>query len=168
MATEKDLDLALAAELEKSPEFLSWFVSHTKFAGSGVTFHSCRANHPWGTHPFRYTDETGTEAVVPRQSETDVLLLLKDKNGRIVGVHVENKVGAGKFTHDQVEMYPQRAAHWVGNERYGCYEDFDIVLIAPEMFRERNTRQAAQFPAFISHELIGQHIPLFATSAGVA
>ena len=48
MATEKELDLALAAALQSDPDFLAWFVSHTKFANAGVAFLSCRANHPWG------------------------------------------------------------------------------------------------------------------------
>jgi hypothetical protein len=168
MASEKELDLALASELEHNPAFLSWFLSHTKFAGSEVSFHACRANHPWGTHPFRHTDGSGAESVQSRQSETDVLLLLKEQNGRIVAVHIENKVGAGKFTNNQPEMYAQRAAHWVGNPRYGGYEEFDIVLVAPQEFVSRNSEQAAIFPVFVSHESIGQHIPLFAEHAGAA
>ena len=168
MATEKELDLALASELEQNPAFLAWFLSHTRFANSRAHFYSCRANHPWGTHPFRHVDSSGTESVETRQSETDVLLLLKESTGRIVAVHIENKVGAGKFTADQPEMYAQRAAHWVRNERYGGYEEFDIVLVAPEEFVSRNAEQAAIFPVVISHESIGQHIPLFAQHAGAA
>lgn len=166
MATEKEFDLALAAELERNPAFLSWFLSHTKFATSGASFHSCRANHPWGTHPFRCTDAVGAESLHLRQSETDVLLLLKESNGRIVALHIENKVGLGKFTKDQPEMYAQRAAHWIGDQRYGGYEDFDIVLAAPQAFVLRYAAQAEIFPVFVSHESIGQHIPLFGEHAG--
>jgi hypothetical protein len=54
-----------------------------------------------------------------RESETDVLLLVRDKNDVLAGVHIENKIGAGKFTKLQPEMYPHRAAHWVGDLRHG-------------------------------------------------
>ena len=168
MATEKELDRALAEELETNPAFLSWFMSHTTFSGSGAVFHSCRSDHPWGTHPFQQADGQGQNVVTQRQSETDILLNIRDRNGRILGVHIENKVGAGKFTNFQAEMYPQRAAHWVGNERYGAYEHFDTVLVAPEAFRQRNAEQAALFGAFISHEAVARHISLFAEPAGAA
>lgn len=82
-----------------------------------------------------------------------------------MAVHIENKIGVGKFTRDQPEMYAQRAAHWVSNARYGAYEGFDIVLVAPEEFVCRNMTQAAIFPVFVSHESIGRHIPLFAAHA---
>lgn len=169
MATEKELDLALAAELETNPAFLSWLVSQTKFSGSGATFTSCRANHPWGTHPFRSIDPaTGKSITTKRQSETDVLLVLTARDGRLLGLHIENKIGAGKFTDLQPEMYAQRAAHWLGNSRYGGYTDFETVLLAPEEFQRRNASQAALFDCFISHESVSQHIPLFRQASGAA
>jgi hypothetical protein len=83
------------------------------------------------------------------------------RDGRILGIHIENKVGAGKFTDLQPEMYPFRAAHWVGNAHYGGYVDFETVLLAPDAFRQRNSVQAEHFGCFISHEAVGQHIALF-------
>jgi hypothetical protein len=169
MATEKELDRTLAFELETNPKFLDWFVSHTKFSDCGATFHSCRADHPWGTHPFPYVDRGPGESITTkRQSETDVLLVVADKSGRLLGVHIENKVGAGKFTDLQPEMYAHRAAYWIGNPRYGGYTDFETVLLAPEAFRQRNTGQASLFGCFISHEAVGQHIPLFRQASGAA
>lgn len=169
MANEKELDCALAAELETNPDFVEWLISQTKFSSCGAKFHSCRANHPWGTHPFPGIDSvTGEIITTKRQSETDVLLVVSDRNGRLLGLHIENKVGAGKFTDLQPEMYAHRAAHWIGNPRYGGYADFDTVLLAPEAFRQRHASQAALFGCFISHEAVSQHIPLFRQASGGA
>lgn len=169
MATEKELDRALAAELENNTSFVDWLVSHTKFSGCRVTFCSCRADHPWGAHPFTVVDpNTGENITTNRQSETDVLLVVSDQNARLLGIHIENKVGAGKFTDLQPEMYAYRAAHWIGNLHYGGYTDFDTVLLAPEVFRQRNASQATLFGCFISHEAVGQHIALFQQATGSA
>lgn len=169
MPTEKELDRALARELETNREFLAWVIASTKFAESGATFHSCRADHPWGTHPFPGIDPvTGASTSVRRQSETDVLLIVSDRDGRLLGLHFENKVGAGRFTDLQPDMYAHRAAHWIGNQRYGGYADFDTVLVAPEAFRHRNASQAALFGCFLSHETVARFIPLFRQAPGAA
>lgn len=160
--SEKELDEALAAALENQPAFLSWVLGQTKFAGRGLVFHSCRFNHPWGVHPFTYPDsETGQIEQTRRESETDVLLLVKDEQNRIFAVHFENKLGSGAFTKLQPEMYAQRAAHWVKNPKYGSYEDFDTVLVAPLEFEARNREQAAAFGRFISHEAVAAFVPAF-------
>jgi hypothetical protein len=169
MATEKELDRALAAELESNPAFFDWFVSQTKFSTSSAVFHSCRTDHPWGTHPFPSTDpNTGETITVKRQSETDVLLIVSDRDGHRLGLHIENKIGSGKFTDLQPEMYAHRAAHWIGKPRYGSYTDFETVLLAPEAFLQRNITQAAHFGCFVSHEAMGHYIPLFWRASGVA
>ncbi len=160
--SEKELDRALATALERKPALVSWVLARTKFTGRNLVFHSCRCNHPWGAHPFTYPNrETGQNEETKRQSETDVLLLLKDEQDRIFGVHFENKLGSGAFTKLQPEMYQQRAAHWVGNPKYGNYADFDTVLLAPLAFEARNREQAAAFGRFISHEEIAQFVPEF-------
>jgi hypothetical protein len=162
MPTEKELDLALKSALENDPIFLRWFVSQTKFGECGAILQRCRADYPWGEHPFPVTDPaTGKSTTITRQSETDVLLIIRDRDSRTLGIHVENKVGAGKFTDLQPEMYSYRAAHWVGNRKRGGYTDFETVLLAPEAFRQRNAAQAAFFGCFISHETLSKHIPVF-------
>lgn len=169
MATEKELDRALAAELKSNPAFMNWFVSQTKFSRTVATFVSCRADHPWGTHPFPSVDpDTGESIITNRQSETDVLLVVSDEDGKLLGIHIENKVGAGKFTELQPEMYAHRAAHWIGNSHYGGYVDYETVLLAPDAFRQRNASQAALFGCFISHESVGRHIPLFRSDSCVS
>lgn len=125
MPSEKELDRALALELETNPEFLVWLISRTKFADTDIKFHSCRADHPWGSHPFTGSDPAAdSAATVTKQSETDVLLVVSDDKGRRLGIHIENKIGSGKFTDFQPEMYAQRARHWIGSPRHGSYVDF--------------------------------------------
>lgn len=161
-ATEKELDLALADKLTSSPEFLAWFLSHTKFSGRRAALTTCRSDHPWGTHPFPVTDpNTGVTLDTKRQSETDVLLVLRAEDGEVLGVHIENKIGSGKFTAYQPEMYWHRANHWKGNPHYGAYTDFDTVLVAPAAFMDRHAIQGKLFGCFISHEELAAHVPLF-------
>lgn len=165
MPTEKELDIALAQALQSSPEFLRWFLGRTKFADRNAVVVNCRADNPWGTHPFPTKDPaTGVTAESRRQSETDVLLILKTDTEDILGVHIENKIGSGCFTADQPEMYWHRAKHWVGKAHYGGYTDFDTVLIAPYAFVNQNSDQVRHFGSFISHEDIAAHIPLFGES----
>ena len=167
--SEKELDLLLAAKLENDAEFLQFLLTRTRFAERGAEFRSCRANHPWGAHPFPHKNfAMGTEPPVTRQSETDVLLTVTAKEGEVLAIHIENKIGAGKFTADQPEMYKHRAAHWIGNANYGAYSDFDTVLIAPVEFLERNAEQAVHFGARFSHEEIAELIPEFGAKAPVA
>jgi hypothetical protein len=169
MTTEKELDQALAAELESNPAFLEWLLSQTKFSGSGAVFHRCRVDHPWGTHPFPSFDPaTGARITVNRQSETDILLIVSHPSGQRYGLHIENKVGAGRFTDLQPQMYAHRAAHWIGNPRYGGYVDFETVLLAPEAFRQCHSAQAAHFGCFISHEAVGYYIPVFQHASDAA
>jgi hypothetical protein len=159
--TEKELDKALANALEHDSELVSWIVSKTKFAGRDIEFHGCRSNYIWGVHPFVSKNlETGLEEKTLRESETDVLLLLKDGD-RVIALHIENKLGSGAFTKLQPEMYPQRAEHWKNDEKRGGYADFDTVLVAPLVFKERNAEQAALFGCFISHAEIAAFIPAF-------
>jgi len=109
MATEKELDLALAAELEKSPDFLSWFVSNTKFAGSVVTFHSCRAiilgERTRFATPTKPVRKLLCSPVRDRHS-----LATQGQERPHCRRSCRNKVGAGKFTNDQVECIPARCS----------------------------------------------------------
>jgi hypothetical protein len=160
--TEKELDLSLSHELTSSADFLQWFLSHTKFANRTSLVKSCPSNHPWGTHPFTVTDPTTGAVIIKKcQSETDVLLILIAQDGETLGVHIENKIGSGRFAANQPEMYKQRATHWIKNPRYGSYTDFDTVLLAPAAFVDRNAAQAKHFGCFISHEEVAAYIPLF-------
>ena len=111
MPSEKELDRALALELETNSEFLSWLISHTKFAGEDVKFHSCRADHPWGSHPFTSSDLAADETTtVTRQSETDVLLVISDENGRKLGI---GEKGSGSFLWENGVRFIPLSGHLV-------------------------------------------------------
>lgn len=162
MVTEKQLDLALAEKLEQLPEFLQWLLARTKFGSREATFERCRTDNPWGKHPFiEEIRETNRTLASVRESETDLLLLLKAADGETLAVHIENKLDTGRFTKDQAEMYEQRAKHWIGNPKYGGYTDFDTMLIAPKAFLELHRDQTQRFGCFVSHEGIALHIPIF-------
>lgn len=160
--SEKELDRALADALSTSQPFLQWFLGCTKFASRNAKIVSCRSDHPWGTHPYVLDCGEAEGVETTRQSETDILLIVKAADEETLGIHVENKVGVGRFTADQPEMYAFRARHWIGNPRYGNYTDFDTVLIAPRGFIERNHDQVLCFGAVLAHEDIAQYVPAFA------
>lgn len=159
---EKQLDVALDQALRSDQSFLQWFLSRTKYARRGAKYFWSRADHPWGTIDFTLIDaETGVKVVTRRECETDVLLVVKASDGEHLAVHIENKLGLGRFTASQPEMYRQRAEQWKGRPKYQSYTDFVTILVAPEAFRHGNQAQAAVFDVFISHEEIAAYIPLF-------
>lgn len=161
-ATEKELDLALDKALAESAEFADWFLARTSFAGNRGTRVWSRSNHPWGRVPMQIVDPVtrSTETVV-KESETDILVVYQLDNGTRVGLHIENKVGLGKFRPNQADFYAQRARAWAGVERYGNYSTWGTVLVAPEGFRARFPEESSKFDAFISHEDISQFVPRF-------
>jgi len=149
--TEKDLDKAIEAKFRKSGEFVTWFLSRTKFANRAANLVHLRSNHPW------YQSET-----TGVQSETDILVVFEDAGGsNRFAIHIENKLSSGSFTENQPDLYRERAAEWVGREKYGNYDDFEVVLIAPRAFYERNGDQCRIFDRYVAHEDIAEFIPEF-------
>lgn len=160
--TEKQLDAALESALKERADFVQWLLAKTKFANRGAIYHWSRSDHPWGTIDFTSLDpETGLTGTSKKQCETDVLVVLLAEDGEFVALHIENKIGSGKFTESQPEMYKPRAEQWRGKPKYKSYTDFQTVLIAPHEFWERNQKQASCFDCFISHEEIAPFIPMF-------
>jgi len=160
--TEKQLDAALEATFKNDPAFVHWFLSKTKFADRGATYFWSRADHPWGTIDYISTNpETGIAETSRKECETDVLLVLHTQDKEAIALHIENKIGSGKFTALQPKLYAPRAEQWKDNPKYKSYKDFQTVLIAPTMLRERNQSQADLFDCFIAHEEIARYIPLF-------
>lgn len=160
--SEKQLDAALDAAFKEQPDFVQWFLSKTKFSGRGATYFWSRSDHPWGTINYTATNpETGQLETSRKESETDVLVVLKALDGEAVALHIENKVGSGKFTVLQPELYRPRAEQWMGNPKYQSYTDFQTVLVAPRLFHDRNRTQAELFDCFIPHEEIAGFVSLF-------
>ena len=164
--TEKHLDQALNRALMEHPEFAQWFLSKTKFFEEDAKYIWSRANHPWGKVNLEVLNtETGSIEVIEREGETDVLVVFETNQKRRVALHIENKLESGRFTHLQPELYAARADAWKGNPKYEAYEDWETVLVAPQSFYERHSKDAHKFGRFISHEEIATFIPEFAVSA---
>ena len=164
MSTEKALDRALEKALRCDEGFLKWFVSKTKFRGDGPRWLWSRSDNPWCTVKLLLPDlQTGEHEMVARQGETDVLLVFVFQNEpeRRLALHIENKLASGRFTRFQPEVYRARAEKWVRNPRYGNYEDWDTVLLAPLLFHRQHAEIAQRFGTFIAHEDVAHYLPSF-------
>lgn len=163
MTREKELDQALEAALRDSPEFLAWLVAKSKFEGCAPQYLWSRSDNPWCRVRVLLPDtDTGELQPVEREGETDVLLVFSfQADARRFALHIENKLASGHFTNYQPEVYAARAKHWLRNEKYGNYEDWDSLLVAPRAFYEQNMIDARKFGAFVPHEEIAQYLPLF-------
>ena len=166
MTNEKQLDAVLKSCLKGDKTFLNWFLSKTKKGSSYNTIVLLRADYPWGK--FRAilpNPSTGAIEAVIREAETDVLLVVENGNGNRLGIHIENKLATGQFTPYQPEMYATRAEAWRNNIKYGKYDEWETVLIAPLAFMEKNRTDAQKFVSFISHEELATKIPAFSTNS---
>jgi hypothetical protein len=162
MPSEKQLDQDLDTALRNDARFLAWFVSRLSRGASYPIRHWSRANYAWGKVKVMLPNTTtGALEFVPREGETDVLLVLEGADGRRLGVHIENKLASGSFTPFQPEVCTARAEAWVGNPRYESYHEWETVLLAPQAFYDRNEPQARKFTTFISHEEVGKWLPSF-------
>jgi hypothetical protein len=161
--TEKALDKALADALFERPDFGVWFLSRTKFRGEQSRCVFCRSNNPWGTvrleRPNLIRGELETLA---KQCETDVLCVFETEDGRRLALHIENKLAEGIFTPLQPELYRERLGQWENRPKVGRYSDATSVLVAPKAFYEKFRTAADTFEAYVSHEDIAVHIPVFA------
>lgn len=168
--TEAALDNALAeALLDSQGHFASWLLSRTRFASEGARCVEVRADNPWSRVALPVHDPaTGHIEQFIRDCETDVLAIFATAGSRRFALHLENKLAGGKFTHLQPESYRERLIQWRLKPRLGMYEDASSVLIAPQAFYERNRVAAAMFEAFVSHEAIAEHVPLFGRRDGCA
>jgi len=162
MATEKQLDRKLDAELRTNERFRHWFISKSKFKGASPQYVWSRADNPWCRVELPFPDPVTGEPLV-RDGETDVLFVFTfpTEHNRRLALHIENKLASGKFTKYQPEAYSERAKHWLHNPNYGNYDDWDTVLLAPTSFYTRCKVEAEKFGCFVSHEDVAEFVPLF-------
>ena len=147
---------------QESPDFVRWFLGKTKFNDLGAAYFWSRSNHPYGGAEVPVPDAgNGTPGTVIREGETDVLVVFDTPASGRVALHIENKRLGGHFTDLQPQMYRARAAKWSGDPKYGSYGAWEIVLVAPRQFCERNAVEAAKFDRLVTHEQIAAHVPLF-------
>ncbi len=163
---EKYFDKALEKAFNENEEFAEWFLSRTKFRGTTAKVCWSRSDHPWARLTFSSIDPiTQEEKTITRDSETDVLVVYESDSGERLGVNIENKLSNGSFEPYQPETYKVRAKHWIKNPKYGDYEDFDTVLVAPRTFFDRNLDAAKLFGSFVSYEEIAVYVPDFSSAA---
>jgi hypothetical protein len=166
MPTEKELDQALEVALRDDEAFRKWFVSKTKFRGENPQHRWSRSNHPWCEVDVCLPNlQTGEGEIVRRQGETDVLFVFvfEAEPERRLALHIENKLASGRFTEFQPEVYDARAEHWKGEPKYGDYNEWDTVLLAPLDFQRRHAAIAQKFGTFIAHEEVAEYVPSFSS-----
>ena len=160
--TEKQLDLALEGAIRDSGEFRSWLLRRTRFAGEDTSIVLTRSNWPWSRTEVRIWNQTSQEYdTLIRDGETDLLVVVQSKQLGRFAFHFENKLSGGSFTPYQADLYRARAAGWADEKKYGDYQEWSTVLVAPLAFYERNKAESQKFDIFISHEEVGKFIPLF-------
>lgn len=158
--SEKALDIALAAALQESPEFATWFLSQTKFKGTEAKCVFVRSDNPWSAVVLDIPNaETGFPEATRFECETDVLAVFQTSDGRRLGVHVENKLGGGSFTPLQPQLYAARLEQWKQRIKLGDYHEGASVLIAPQSFLDRVGDEAKIFGSRISHETLAEVLP---------
>jgi hypothetical protein len=154
MVLAKEQESALRIKIESSEAFCNWFLSKTAFGGEPVKVVKARSDNPWYQSPT-----TGI------QSETDVFVAFEYvTRPERFALHIENKRLRDRFRPKQPELYLERAADWRHKLDRGNYDKFEIVLIAPREFYERNKSEAVKFHRYIPHEEIALFILEFAES----
>lgn len=145
---------AFAERVKASPEFVKWLLSKTKFNDVDAIPILIRADNPWYQSP-----RTG------RQSETDILIVFERRDrAKRFALHIENKQAKETFRPDQPELYHERAADWMNTVKWGGYQDFEVMLIAPREFYARHREKSDIFHQYLSHEEIAEFIPEFAAA----
>ena len=166
MTTEKQLDLVLAKRLQDDEKFRAWLLSKTLKGALYSRLVVLRADNPWGrVRTILPNPATGALEVVVREAETDVLAVFEGASGRRLALHIENKLAGGRFTPYQPEMYATRAEAWRMVEKYGNYDEWETILIAPLSFKARNEDDARKFMSFIAHEELAEYEPAFGAAS---
>ena len=161
-SVEATLDAALAEALFGQPEFAKWLLGRTRFGGKVAECVFCRSNNPWSMVRLeRPNPVSGELEVLSKQCETDVLAVFQTKDGRRLALHIENRLAHGSFTDSQPELYRERLQQWKNRPKLGQYSDATSVLVAPEAFFAKYQAEAQMFEAYVSHEELGQHLPVF-------
>lgn len=162
MPSEKDLDQALHAALDDNATFRSWLLIQLGVDATYSRLPFCRSNHPWGKVRLILPNPvTGALEPVDREGETDVLAVFENDAGQRLGVHIENKRASGSFTPFQAEVLAARAERWIGHARYGAYQAWTTVLLAPHSFIAANELTARKFMHRLTHEQVSEFVPLF-------
>jgi hypothetical protein len=148
----REQERAFAEKIRTSPDFVAWLLSKTKFKGADVAVKLVRSDNPWYRSPT-----TG------KDSETDILIVFEYLDHPIrFALHIENKRLNDTFRPNQPELYHERAKDWANVPKWGNYQDFEVLLISPQAFYEKNKEKSDIFDHYASHEEIANFVPEFA------
>ena|ERR1039458_9411643 len=149
MTTELELDHFFWNAMCTNSVFQSWFLGRTKFSKHALDLVT---EEKWHQRWYR-------DPITGKDSETDVLLLFKDRvNADRYAIHIENKPAHRIWEPLQAENYRKRA---MNRKTVWRYVDFQIALIAPSSFIARSPGEAEHFDIVISYEEISKFIPEF-------
>jgi hypothetical protein len=164
---EKAFSEPFADQLAKDPEFLRWVLDKTKFrelngphvlADEMKDRRSKAASTWWASHYTETCRCFGCEG-----SETDVLAIVADSNGRTVALHVEVKQPSDSFNLDrrQAERYPVRAACWVSKSppKVLPHDDACTILLCSSDKLSDFAAEAAHFDTVVTFEEIARDFP---------
>lgn len=133
---ERDIDLLLAEEFKVSPEFATWFLGKTKFAGRQASVVDVSVSK---------SDYTG---------ESDLVVIYTDSSSTArYAIHIEDKIDA-PLQPQQEQRYRQRAEYEMSQGDYG---DYDLVLCSPTFYL-KNPPDAGRFDTYVSYEEIAEFI----------
>lgn len=161
--SEDKLCELFADKLVSSSTFAFWILNQTKFsahaANSRILHEEQAAIRPrkhWWRHWWCALPNSAI------QSETDIFVVFERADRSRFALHMENKKLGRKFEPRQEELYLLRAQHMMNKPECLGYSDFQTVLIAPEIYRQREPTRCAGFGCFISYEAIAAFISEFA------
>ncbi|WP_298957795.1 hypothetical protein [uncultured Methylobacterium sp.] len=158
---ESELDQAFAEALGESPAFQAWMLSGGRFSRHAATarlLHHEQASSRKAKHWWKHWWCTLPDG---SQSETDIFLVFESQNEGRFSLHIENKMQKGILTLSQSIKYRQRAAFKANDSRWLGYNDFEVILIAPNDFLQMHKECLCQFDRGISYEEISAFVPLF-------
>ena len=164
---EKEFSGPFANQLANDPAFLRWILDKTKFrefegahvlADEMKNSRSTVASTWWASHYTETCRCFGCEG-----SETDILAIVADSNGRTVALHVEVKQPSDTFnlSRRQAERYPVRAACWVSKAPSNVlpHEDACTILLCSSDKLSAFAAEAAHFDTVVTFEEIARDFP---------
>ena len=86
--------------------------------------------------------------------------MFEGRDGRFA-LHLENKLGGGRFLPGQAESYRPRAEFMARQPRFMNYDDYETVLLAPAAFVAKYSSDCAHFDRVITYESLAAFIPEF-------
>lgn len=163
--TEDQLCELFAEKVKDVPQFTAWLLRLTKFApyaSHARLLHdeqmSIRPRNRWWRHWW-----CNAPGLTKQGRETDIFMVFEvtEPIPFRFALHVENKLGNGRFTDGQAQDYSVRASAMTDRADYLNHTDFTTILLAPKKFVDRFPIESEQFDVFLSYADVSTWIPQF-------